>query len=73
MKAYLFNTENGLYEGEAFADTEALQHEEGITHIPPPDYDHGEVPVFDLRNSSWSVMPIVIARQLLTSCTDSTS
>lgn len=73
MKAYLFNTKNGLYEGEAFEDKENLQYEEGITNIPPPDYGHGQVPIFDLQSSSWSVIPIALARQLLTSYTDSTS
>jgi hypothetical protein len=65
MKAYLFNADNGLYEGEAFEYPEMLQHEEGITPVPPPVYDHGQVPVFDRQNNSWAVIPTSIARQLL--------
>jgi hypothetical protein len=65
MKAYLFNTENGLYEGEAFEDPEMLQYEEGITPVPPPEYEHGQVPVFDRREKAWAVIPVTIAKQLL--------
>jgi len=65
MKAYLFNTENGLYEGETFEEADMLQYEEGITPVPPPDYEHGQVPVFDRRKNDWAVIPTSIARQLL--------
>lgn len=70
MKAYLFNIENGLYEGETFEDAGMLPHEEGVTQIPPPDYEHGEVPVFDYQDNSWKVIPVSIARQLLNSVAD---
>ena len=65
MKAYLFNTESGLYEGETFEEAGMLQHEDGITTVPPPDYEHGQVPVFDRKKNEWSVIPITIAKQLL--------
>jgi len=65
MKAYLFNTENGLYAGEIFEEAAMLQYVEGITPIPPPDYEHGHVPVFDRREKAWAVIPVTIARQLL--------
>ena len=65
MKAYLFNTENGLYEGETFEEADMLQYEDGITPIPPPDYEHGQVPVFDRQKNEWAVIPVTIARQLL--------
>ena len=65
MKAYLFNEETGLYEGETFEEAGKLQHEDGITPIPPPDYEHGQVPVFDRQKNSWAVIPVTIARQLL--------
>jgi len=65
MKAYLFNIENGLYEGETFEEDDMLLQEEGITPIPPPDFEHGQVPVFDRRNNAWAVIPVTIARQLL--------
>ncbi len=65
MKAYLFNEENGLYEGETFEEADMLKYEEGITPVPPPDYEHGQVPVFDRRENVWAVIPVSIARQLL--------
>jgi hypothetical protein len=65
MKAYLFNAETGLYEGETFVEAGMLAYEDGITPIPPPDYEHGQVPVFDRREKTWAVIPVTIARQLL--------
>ena len=65
MKVYLFNPANGLYEGEIFEQADMLQYEEGFTPVPPPDYEHGQVPVFDRRKNDWTVIPIHIARQLL--------
>jgi len=73
MKAYLFNTDNGLYEGETFEDADMLQYEEGITPVPPPDYAHGQVPVFDRQKNSWAVIPVNIARQLLNVSTPDTT
>lgn len=65
MKAYLFNTENGLYEGETFEEADMLQYEEGITTVSPPAYEYGQVPVFDRRKNQWAIIPVNIARQLL--------
>lgn len=65
MKAYLFNTESGLYEGETFEEADMLQHEDGITTVPPPNFEHGQVPVFDRRKNEWAVIPVAIAKQLL--------
>lgn len=65
MKAYLFNSENGLYEGETFENADTLQHEDGMTPVPPPGYEHGQVPVFDRQKNEWAVIPIAIATQLL--------
>lgn len=65
MKVYLFNHENGVYEGETFEEPGMLQYEEGITSIPPPDCEHGQVPVFDRQKNEWAVIPVTIAKQLL--------
>jgi hypothetical protein len=65
MKAYLFHEETGLYEGETFVEACMLAYEDGITPIPPPDYEHGQVPVFDRRKNEWAVIPVTIAKQLL--------
>ncbi|HEY3308339.1 MAG TPA: hypothetical protein VGJ93_07770 [Desulfuromonadaceae bacterium] len=72
MKTYLFNIENGLYEGETFEQADMLANEEGITPIPPPDYEHGQVPVFDRQKKAWVVIPVTIARQLLDTGTSGT-
>ncbi len=73
MKAYLYDVKSGIYEGESFEDADMLQYEEGITPVPPPDYEHGQVPVFDRQRNSWAVIPVSIARQLLNlSMSDST-
>jgi hypothetical protein len=64
MKVYLFNSENGLYQGETFEDAGMLQKQDGITAISPPDYEHGQVPVFDRKKSEWAVIPVNIAKQL---------
>ena len=65
MKAYLFNSENGLYEGETFESSDTLPYIDGITPIPPPCYENGQVPVFDPSERIWTVLPLSIARQLL--------
>jgi hypothetical protein len=65
MKAYLFNSESGLYEGEIYEEAAMLQYEDGITLVPPPGYEHGQVPVFDRKKNEWAVIPVNIARQLL--------
>ena len=65
MKVYLFNIETGLYEGETFEEADMLLYEEGITPVPPPDYEHGQVPVFDRERNAWTVIPVTIAKQLL--------
>jgi len=65
MKTYLFNTENGLYQGETFENADTLKYVEGITPIPPPRYERGQVPVFDPDKNEWTVMPVNVVRQHL--------
>jgi hypothetical protein len=65
MKAYLFDPETGIYEGETFADADTLENESGLTRIPPPAYGDGQVVVFDRQRKVWEVVPVAIARQLL--------
>lgn len=69
MKVYLFDTQNGLFEGETFEDPNFITYEEGMTPIPPPEYKHGQIPVFDHRMNEWAVIPLTIARQLLNGTT----
>lgn len=72
MKAYLFDNKTGLYEGESFEEADMLQSEDGITTIAPPGYGHGQVPVFDRQKNSWVVIPVSIARQMLSSSQSTT-
>lgn len=72
MKAYLFDVETGLYEGETFEDADMLQYEDGVTTIPPPDYGHGQVAAFDRLQQAWAIIPAGIARQLLSLANDAT-
>ena len=65
MKTYLFNTENGLYEGETFENADTLQYVDGVTPVPPPIYELGQVPIFDPGENRWSVLPVNIVRQRL--------
>jgi hypothetical protein len=42
-----------------------LQYVEGITTIAPPQYEAGQVPVFDTKHNEWKVMPVsVVCAQL---------
>jgi hypothetical protein len=65
MKAYQFNEETGLYEGEIFADSATLDYVGGITTVVPPEFGSGEVPVFEATGQQWTVLPVSVARQLL--------
>lgn len=65
MRAYLFNDENGLYAGETFEEPDKLQYEEGITSVPPPEFKHGQIPVFNRLKNEWHVIPLTIARNFI--------
>ena len=69
MKVYLFNPHDGCFEGEAFEDPHSIKYVEGITPIPPPTYEHGQIPVFDCRKNEWAVIPLTIAKKLLNGAT----
>lgn len=69
MKVYLFDTQNGLFEGETFEEPDMIQYEEGMTVTPPPEYAQGQVPVFDHHKNEWTVIPISVAKQLLNGIT----
>jgi hypothetical protein len=63
MKAYLFDVENGLYQGETFVEPFEVQPANGITTLPAPEYRHGEIPVFDSQSNMWVVLPANVVRQ----------
>jgi hypothetical protein len=58
----MFNTENGLYEGETFVAADMLEYEDGVTTVAPPVHEAGFVPVFDLNRQKWTLMPVALAR-----------
>ena len=65
MKVYLFDTQNGFFEGETFEGPDIIRYEEGMTAISPPAYELGQIPMFDHRGNEWKVIPIAVAKQLL--------
>lgn len=67
MKAYMFNVESGLYEGETFENDDLIKIEEGLTTAVPPSYDKGQVPVFDLNIHRWSLVPVSVMKTRLNS------
>ncbi|MDD2853352.1 MAG: hypothetical protein PHY09_15815 [Desulfuromonadaceae bacterium] len=69
MKVYLFNPQNGLFEGEAFENPDSIKYIEGMTPIPPPTCEQGNIPVFDCMKNAWAVIPLTIASQLLNGTT----
>ncbi|RII26506.1 MAG: hypothetical protein CXR30_16650 [Geobacter sp.] len=65
MKLYLFDSETGLYLGQDFGDKADINISEGITDLTPPNYDHGETPVFDFKNQKWTVIETDKVRPML--------
>lgn len=57
VKAYLFSTENGLYEGETFVAADMFDGN-GITTLAPPPHETGMVPVFDPGQGRWVLMTV---------------
>ncbi|NVN92795.1 MAG: hypothetical protein HXX11_19665 [Desulfuromonadales bacterium] len=62
MKVYLFNTENGLYEGETFVAADMLEDEEGVTTVAPPAHQTGFVPIFEICQQKWILRPVAQVR-----------
>jgi hypothetical protein len=63
LKIYLFDPENGLYQGEDFADdTPMCPGRDAVprdaTTIAPPSYGRGEVPVFNLTEQQWRIRSV---------------
>lgn len=66
MKIYQYEPETGVYAGELFEESVNLIHySEGVTPIAPPPYESGQVPVFDMAQNKWELLPIRTVRQLL--------
>lgn len=65
MKAYMFDLESGMYQGEVYEDANLMKYVDGITTIPPLQYGDDEVVVFDQNEQKWSVKTISEMRKLL--------
>jgi len=70
MKIYLFNMVTGAYLGEDFADEDPLRRgvyviPDDATTIPPPWFETGQIPFFDIRKQRWEVRPIPVLRESL--------
>ncbi|NVN93058.1 MAG: hypothetical protein HXX11_21025 [Desulfuromonadales bacterium] len=65
MKAYMYNVESGLYEGETFEDDHLIKYVDGLTTTSPPRHDKGQVPVFDRNSQRWSVVPLTEMKERL--------
>jgi hypothetical protein len=65
MKVYLFNAENGIYEGEDFTDDILVPGQDTIpdcaTAVAPPPYRKGEVPVYLVAENAWHIRSVAAA------------
>lgn len=64
MKAFLFDTETGVYQGETFEYDDKIYESEGMTAIESPSYGCGQVPVFDTLKREWNLMDVSLVRRL---------
>lgn len=55
MKVYYFCLETGIYQGEGFLDERDLNKVDGVTSIPPPPHNRGEVPFYDFSGKNWTL------------------
>ncbi|HXE96067.1 MAG TPA: hypothetical protein VN642_06660 [Dongiaceae bacterium] len=62
MKAYMFDAESGLFEGETYEDDSLIKYVDGLTAITPPEHDKGMVPVFNQNHQVWTIVPISEAK-----------
>ena len=65
MKIYQYEPESGVYAGELFEDDGNIQYDEGVTMMSPPSYEAGQVPVFNMAQNKWELLPVEAVRQLL--------
>lgn len=62
MRVYCFSPQNGIYQGEDFFDGDWPNAADGVTDIAPPPYRAGEVPVFDVAEHAWTIVPTASLR-----------
>ena len=65
MKAYFFDPESGIFQGEVHEDANYIQYIDGITTIPPLEYNDEEILLFDSQNQKWTVQKVVEVRKKL--------
>jgi hypothetical protein len=65
MKAYMYDVESGLYEGETYENDDLIKYVDGLTTIVPPKHEKGQIPVFIHNSQRWSVVPLSEMRERL--------
>jgi len=58
MKIYYFHPKTGIFQGEGYEIDRWASEGEGITIVPPPDWEKGTIPVFDPIRTVWSIVTI---------------
>jgi hypothetical protein len=56
MKLYTFDTETGIYQGQDFGAESDININDGITGLAPPEYGHGQTPVYDFVHQHWDLV-----------------
>lgn len=65
MRAYMYDTGSGLYQGETFEYNNLIKYVNGLTTVPPPNHEKGFVAVFHKNRQVWSIVPIGEMRERL--------
>jgi hypothetical protein len=58
VRIFYFDPENGLYQGEGFMEAFRPDAHKGVTTAAPPQYQKGEVPVFDHVRQCWTIQSV---------------
>ncbi|NVN97793.1 MAG: hypothetical protein HXX17_00605 [Geobacteraceae bacterium] len=64
MRAYLYDLETGLYQGETFEYEEIIDSGEGITRVAPPEHKSGYLALFVRNSGTWRVVTVESYRQM---------
>lgn len=56
MRVFLFNSESGIYQGEDYVESSDADECEGMTTLPPPEKEPGQIPVYDLAAGRWELV-----------------
>lgn len=70
MKAYMFDVESGIFEGETFEHEDHIKLAEGLTTTAPPTFNKGQLAVFNQDDLKWSIVSISGMKERLTLFTE---